>query len=169
MPAPFGNQLYYAGRDRKYFGVADNDPKAEKHFLMLSQTRFGNMADSNFGELQWKQYFLIAGKILQAMGVNNWPIRLVTNFGVGFQQGARVHMHVMARQSGFASIFPDQYGFAVRSDGTVMASQEREDLQMIVTLIDRRKELQGNSEAVQRSRAALDQRIFTALQQIAHS
>ncbi|OGC34679.1 hypothetical protein A2311_05555 [candidate division WOR-1 bacterium RIFOXYB2_FULL_48_7] len=141
----FGNPLFVMRDLLPMFGVADGDPKAMTHFLMMATERFGTMADDGFTTDLWVKAFTGTERILWSLKHDFDPVRYVANFGNGFQQGPRVHLHVMAQPIGFGSIFPQDYGYELNNDGTIQAAAD-EQLARLYSLIEARKQAGSKEE-----------------------
>lgn len=162
----FSDGIYNIDGFQPAFGRLDDDPKAETHFLMLSMDRFGCMADPGFDTAMWQKFFYGAQEILEYLGIFNQPARYIANFGEGFQQGARVHMHVLSAKDGLLKFLPQEYGFKIRDNGTIEAPENSPALSRVIALIDQRGQVKGFEAASRAQRLELDQQLFAAIRAI---
>ncbi|MBN3033696.1 MAG: hypothetical protein JW873_06340 [Candidatus Saganbacteria bacterium] len=164
--APGGRRLFYAEGEYDFFGLQDGDPKSETHFIMLSAKPFINLFDGGVTSEHWARYFGSAGQILQRLGLAGQPARLTANSGFAYQALARLHLHVQTAARPLPKLFPQDYGFLVDAEGVIEAPAGSGPHARIIGLIDQRKAVAGNDPKAPAKRQALDQQIFSALENI---
>jgi diadenosine tetraphosphate (Ap4A) HIT family hydrolase len=141
----------------------DGDPKAETHFLVLATETFGNIMDNGFTADHLNNFFEVAYKLCQQLGILGQHVRLVANTGTGFQQSPRVHMHVSSARAGLPSMFPVDYGFSVAENGTVVAPANSSGHQTILELIIQRGKVQGFSPEAKAEKLRIDEQLMYQL------
>jgi diadenosine tetraphosphate (Ap4A) HIT family hydrolase len=159
----FGNEMFYAVGNREIFGVMDGNPKQETHFLVLASAVFGNIMDRGFTAAHLHSFFETAFAICRQLGVMDQPIRYVANTGTGFQQGPRVHLHVLSDHRGLPSMSPEAYGFNVGNKGVISAPAESLAHLEVMNLISRRLEIKEFTAEAKAAKLELDAQLFSKL------
>jgi diadenosine tetraphosphate (Ap4A) HIT family hydrolase len=164
----FGPLMFYPFEDSEVVGVSDGDPKADVHFVMLATKVFRTMLDPGFNEAYWIKFLEGAYKVLNFLNIEKKHTRFIVNTGNGFQNGPRVHMHVLNSRDEFPSLFPQDYGFLVGNDGKILAPTGSFAHETIIQMIEKRIAIQGFTPEAAEQRKKSDETILSLLKQLGY-